>query len=85
MKSKQNAEIEQLSFEEAIAELESIVRRLEVGDEKLEEAISAYERGALLQRHCETRLQDAKMRIEKISISDDGKIESQSFQNDDIE
>jgi exodeoxyribonuclease VII small subunit len=66
------AEIAQLSFEEALAELDQIVRRLEGGAGKLDEAIQSYERGALLKRHCETKLREAQARIDKIVIGPDG-------------
>ena len=63
---------QQLSFEDALAELEAIVRRLEEGSGKLDDAIAAYERGAMLKRHCEAKLQEAQMRIEKIVLGPDG-------------
>lgn len=66
------ADIAKMSFEEALAELEGIVRELEGGDAKLEEAIGSYERGAALKKHCEAKLRDAKAKIEKISIGADG-------------
>jgi exodeoxyribonuclease VII small subunit len=59
-------EIAALSFEDALAELEAIVRRLEKGEGKLDEAIQSYERGALLKRHCETKLREAQARVDKI-------------------
>jgi len=62
----------QLTFEEALAELEAIVRRLEEGSGKLDDAIAAYERGAMLKRHCEAKLQQAQMRIEKVVLGPDG-------------
>ncbi|MCW5699468.1 MAG: exodeoxyribonuclease VII small subunit [Rhodospirillales bacterium] len=62
------SDIVALSFEEALAELEGIVRRLEEGSINLDEAISAYERGTYLKRHCESKLQDAQMRVEKIIL-----------------
>jgi len=65
-------EIARLSFEEAMAELEQIVKQLEGGKAKLEEAIGAYERGAMLKRHCEEKLRAAQMRIEQISLGADG-------------
>ena len=68
------SDIEALSFEDALAELEAIVRRLEEGSAKLDEAISAYERGALLKRHCEAKLQEAQSRVEKIVLGPDGRI-----------
>jgi len=55
-----------LSFEEALAELERIVRALEGGQQKLEDAISAYERGAALRRHCESKLLEVEGRVAAI-------------------
>lgn len=66
-----------LSFEDALKELEGIVQQLEQGKTKLDEAISAYERGALLKRHCEQKLAEAKMKVEKIVFSADGSVGSQ--------
>ncbi len=51
-----SADIAAMSFEDALAELEQIVRRLEAGQVKLDEAIQSYERGAQLKRHCELKL-----------------------------
>lgn len=65
-------DIAALSFEVALAELEGIVKRLEAGNAKLDEAIAAYERGALLKRHCEARLREAQSRVDKIVIGSDG-------------
>lgn len=59
-------DIQKLSFEAALAELEDIVRDLEDGRGELEGAIKAFERGTLLKRHCETKLKEAEARIEKI-------------------
>ena len=61
-------EIAAMSFEDALKELEQIVRRLEDGSAKLDEAISAYERGALLKRHCEAKLAEAKAKIDTIAL-----------------
>lgn len=61
-----------LSFEDALAELERIVRGLEGGQQKLEEAITAYERGALLRRHCEAKLAQAESRVQAIVERADG-------------
>ena len=65
-------EISEMSFEEALEELEAIVRALEDGKGKLEEAISAYERGAQLKVHCEKKLKEAQSKVEKISLDEDG-------------
>ncbi|MGD9884357.1 MAG: exodeoxyribonuclease VII small subunit [Reyranella sp.] len=70
-------ELTTLSFEDALKELEAIVQQLERGQVKLDEAITAYERGALLKRHCEQKLAEAKMKVEKIVFSADGSVGSQ--------
>jgi exodeoxyribonuclease VII small subunit len=62
-----------MSFEEALAELQELVKRLERGDNKLDEAISAYERGAALKQHCEMKLKEAQLKVEKIVLGADGK------------
>jgi exodeoxyribonuclease VII small subunit len=63
-----------MSFEDALKELEGIVQQLERGQVKLDEAISFYERGALLKRHCEARLAEAKAKVEKIVLNSDGSV-----------
>jgi exodeoxyribonuclease VII small subunit len=68
------AEIAKLSFEEALQELEQIVRRLEGGAGKLDDAIQSYERGTLLKRHCEAKLREAQARVDKIVIAPDGTV-----------
>lgn len=65
-------DIKKLGFEEALEELEKIVRNLESGQGKLDDAINAYERGAQLKKHCESQLAEAKTRVEKISFADNG-------------
>ena len=62
-----------LSFEEALKELEEIVNSLERGDVSLEDAIEAYERGSMLKNQCEKRLQEAKMKVERIQSSQNSK------------
>ena len=66
------ADIAKMGFETALAELEKIVRRLEEGEGKLDEAIKAYERGAALKRHCEAKLKEAEARIDKIVLGPGG-------------
>ncbi|MBX9622089.1 MAG: exodeoxyribonuclease VII small subunit [Alphaproteobacteria bacterium] len=68
--------LETMSFEQALQELETIVRRLEEGKTNLDEAISAYERGAALRAHCEKKLKDARLRVEQIVVKSDGTIET---------
>ena len=61
-----------LSFEDALSQLERIVRGLEGGQQKLEDAITAYERGTELRRHCETLLADADARVQAIVTGENG-------------
>lgn len=62
-----------LSFEDALAQLEQIVSELESGQAPLERSIAIYERGASLKAHCEARLKAAQLRVEKIVVGADGK------------
>jgi exodeoxyribonuclease VII small subunit len=66
------ADIAKLSFEQALEQLEDIVRQLEGGEGALEQALEAYECGAQLKRHCEAKLKQAQARVEKISLAADG-------------
>ncbi len=68
------ADIAAMSFEDALTELEQIVRRLEAGQVKLDEAIQCYERGAQLKRHCEQKLNEAQQRVDRIVVGQDGGI-----------
>ena len=67
-----HADIVDMSFETALAELEGIVEKLEAGKIGLEESISIYERGERLKAHCEKMLKDAEARIDKITLRADG-------------
>ena len=66
-------EIANLSFEEALKELESVVRRLESGEAPLDESIELYGKGDALRAHCQARLDSAQARIEAIVADRDGK------------
>jgi exodeoxyribonuclease VII small subunit len=67
-------DIRKMSFEEALEELKGIVERLERGEEKLEESITNYQRGAALKKHCEAKLKQAQERIDKITLGPDGEV-----------
>ena len=67
-------EIASMSFEDALAELERIVKALEGGQQKLEDAIGAYERGAALRAHCEAKLAEADQRVQAIVAGADGSL-----------
>lgn len=72
MADDQTQEIKTMSFEQALAELETIVSKLESGKAPLAESIAIYERGDALKSHCESLLKTAEARIEKITLSRDG-------------
>ena len=67
------SDLSQMTFEDALKALEEVVRKLETGEVALDESISLYERGELLRKHCQARLDAAQARIEKIVAGPDGK------------
>jgi exodeoxyribonuclease VII small subunit len=66
-------DVVRMTFEQALAELEKIVQDLERGQLDLDAAISAYERGTQLKLHCEAKLREAQLRVERISLDPDGR------------
>ena len=62
--------LEKMTFEDAMDELESIVNALDKGDISLDKAIAAYDRGSKLKDHCEKKLNEAKMKVETIQMSE---------------
>lgn len=68
-----DTEIAKLPFEQALAELEDIVKALERGDVPLEKSIALYERGDALKKHCDALLKAAEARVEKITTDASGK------------
>lgn len=73
------ADVQKMSFEEALEELRQIVGALERGDGKLDDAIASYQRGAELKAHCESKLRDAQEKVEKISLAPGGEIKTEAF------
>lgn len=69
--------IESMSFEAALAELESIVEQLERGDVALEKSIEMYERGSKLKAHCEARLKSAELKVEQIVQGKEGRVSTE--------
>lgn len=67
------ADVSKLSFEEALKQLETIVRELEQGNVPLERSIEMYERGSALRKHCDDLLKAAEAKVEKIQLAQDGK------------
>ena len=68
----ENADIKELSFEQALKELEAIVDRLEKGNVELEASILIYERGEALKTHCDALLRKAEAKVEKIALNASG-------------
>lgn len=73
-------DLQNLSFEEALAELEKIVRELETGRTKLDDAINSYEKAILLKKLCEDRLKNAQLTIEKLEVSANGEMKYSEFE-----
>ena len=72
-KKTTNEDVQALSFEQAMQELEQIVDRLERGDVELEESITIYERGEALKARCDALLKQAEAKVEKITVDSEGK------------
>lgn len=64
--------VAEMSFEEALRELETVVGQLESGNVDLEKSIEIYERGAELKKHCEAKLAQAQAKIEQITLAENG-------------
>lgn len=77
-------DIKNLSFEEALQELETIIKKMENGEVKLSDSVSLYERGIALKNHCEEVLKSAKLKIEKIQLKpmENGDTEFETVQFD---
>ncbi|MBG6173910.1 exodeoxyribonuclease VII small subunit [Labrenzia sp. EL_208] len=65
-------DISKFSFEDALKQLETIVRELEQGNVALERSIEMYERGDALRKHCDTLLKSAEAKVEKIQLGQNG-------------
>ena len=72
------ANLAEISFEDALRELEGIVTSLERGDVSLDDAITAFERGTALKAHCQARLEEARMKVEQIRLPADGNAPAES-------
>ncbi|MBC6436694.1 MAG: exodeoxyribonuclease VII small subunit [Rhodobacteraceae bacterium] len=64
--------VDQMTYEQAIHELESVVAALDKGDVPLEQSIALYERGAALKAHCEAKLKEAEEKVAQITLDADG-------------
>ena len=78
-KANKYADIEKMSFEKAMAELETIVSDLENGSIELEESIEKYQRGIQLKKHCDQKLKEANMKIDQIEIDKNVNVTEKPF------
>ncbi len=76
MSIEEKKSISNMSFEEALKELDQIVNKIDSGQETLDKIVSAFARGAELRAHCEKKLQEAKLEVEKIITDGNGNISS---------
>ncbi|MEE2760103.1 MAG: exodeoxyribonuclease VII small subunit [Pseudomonadota bacterium] len=75
-------EIQKLTFEAALEELEAIVEGLEQGVGQLDDAIKDYERGTHLKKHCDEKLRQARERVDKINIGADGTVHAEKIESE---
>ncbi|MEP4991954.1 MAG: exodeoxyribonuclease VII small subunit, partial [Paracoccaceae bacterium] len=64
--------VDEMTFEQAMAELEEVVGKLERGDVALDDSIALYERGAALKKRCETKLKEAEEKVAAITLDAEG-------------
>lgn len=76
-KKMKDLDLSKLSFEDALVQLESIVRELEGGKIKLDDAVEAYEKATALKKFCEEKLKAAQLKIEKINVSPEGVVSTE--------
>ena len=67
-----SADVNEMSFEDALRELEQVVGKLERGEVPLDDSIALYERGAALKKRCETKLKEAEEKVAKLTLDGDG-------------
>jgi len=75
--------LEKISFEDALAQLENMVRELESGKIKLDDAVEVYEKATALKKFCEDKLKAAQLKIEKINVAADGSVTGELFAADE--
>lgn len=79
MSAKSSPKIAEMSFEDALSELETIVKKLENGQSSLDSSIEDYTRGTQLKAHCEKKLKEATLKVEKIVQNADGSLKTEPF------
>lgn len=79
--AEETEDFSKLSFEDALAKLENIVRELESGRIKLDDAVAAYEKAVALKKLCQEKLAAAALKVEKIEIAKDGTLSTTPLDN----
>jgi exodeoxyribonuclease VII small subunit len=74
-------DLKDLSFEDALKELETLVKRLEAGDSTLDQAIEDYTRGTQLRSYCQQKLEDARLKVEKLTSDGQGGVKAVAFES----
>lgn len=69
-----------MSFEESLKALETIVQRLESGESSLDQAIEDYTLGTKLKEHCQKKLDEARLKVEKLSVTPQGEVKREPFE-----
>lgn len=77
-------ELEKLTFEEALQKLEMMVRELETGQTKLDDAVEVYEKAMALKKFCEEKLKAAELKIEKIEADQNGSLALKPLDEENI-
>jgi len=78
-------ELEKLTFEEALQKLEMMVRELETGQTKLDDAVEVYEKAMALKKFCEEKLKAAELKIEKIEADQNGNLTLKPLDEENID
>jgi exodeoxyribonuclease VII small subunit len=76
-------DLRDVPFDKALAELQTVVQRLETGGLPLEESIALYERGVVLHEHCARLLTDAELRVQRLVEQAGGALRALDFDPDD--
>jgi len=76
-----DTDLNNLDFEKAYKELESLVERMERGEQDLETSLSDFERGVSLMKHCHSKLKDAEQKVDILVKDNDGLFKTESFED----
>ncbi|MBN1783355.1 MAG: exodeoxyribonuclease VII small subunit [Alphaproteobacteria bacterium] len=78
----ETVDLTKLSFKDAMKQLEEIIQKMDSAEVKLEDVVTLYEKGMALKKVCEEKLQNAKLKVEKITLSPNGTIHTEPFETE---